>query len=318
MIEVSVILPNYNHGKYLEERIQSIINQTFQDFELIILDDHSQDNSREIIENYRANPKISHIEFNATNSGSSFLQWNKGIELSRGSLIWVAESDDYCKLNFLEETVTKMKAFPTAGIVYTQSLELDEISGNEYISFQDSPRFKKSYQKSYFARGRAELAGKLVHENTIPNASGVLFRKSVYTEVGGADETMKLCGDWFLWTKMLLVSDIFFIAEPLNIFRLTKISVRNRFSKVETFHERLRILNWMRDKGIKNASGNERTLIKSLFNNFKLHEINIPIKMVMAEPLVGNKVAKMIPAFALSIVDRITGKISRIQNRMIP
>jgi hypothetical protein len=74
----------------------------------------------------------------------------------------------------------------------------------------------------------------------------------------------------------------------------------------------------MRDKGIKNASGNERTLIKSLFNNFKLHEINIPVKMVMAEPLVGNKVAKMIPAFALSIVDRITGKISRIQNRMIP
>ncbi len=112
MAEVSVILPNYNHGKYLDERIGSIINQTFQDFELIILDDHSTDNSKSIIEKYRSHPKISHIEYNAINSGSPFRQWNKGIEVSRGSLIWIAESDDSCKLNFLEETVQKMDIIP--------------------------------------------------------------------------------------------------------------------------------------------------------------------------------------------------------------
>ena len=61
---VSVIIPSYNHEKFLKERIDSVLNQTFQDFELIILDDLSPDNSREIIESYRAHPKVSHIIFN--------------------------------------------------------------------------------------------------------------------------------------------------------------------------------------------------------------------------------------------------------------
>ncbi len=318
MIEVSVILPNYNHGKYLDERISSIINQTFQNFELIILDDHSTDNSKSIIEKYRSHPKISHIEFNEVNSGSPFRQWNKGIEISQGPLIWIAESDDFCKINFLEETVAKMNTFPSVGLVYTQSLELDEISGKEYISFKDSPRFKQAFNNSYFANGRIEVSEKLTYENTIPNASGVLFRKSVFRKVGGADESMNLCGDWFLWVKILLASDIYFIAEPLNVFRLTNISVRTRFSKVQTFIERMKILRWMRDNGIKKIPAKELVLIRNLFNSFKLQDLKKPVQMVMSDDRTGNKLFLMIPAFALSIVDRITGKISRIQKTMNP
>ncbi len=69
---VSVILPNYNHAKYLPQRIESILNQTYQNFELIILDDCSSDNSREVIERYKDNPRISKIIFNEKNSGSRF------------------------------------------------------------------------------------------------------------------------------------------------------------------------------------------------------------------------------------------------------
>ena len=76
----SVIIPNYNHSAYLDERIQSILNQSFQDFEIIILDDCSTDNSIEIIEKYRNEPKVSHIILNSQNSGSTFIQWNKGFE----------------------------------------------------------------------------------------------------------------------------------------------------------------------------------------------------------------------------------------------
>jgi glycosyltransferase involved in cell wall biosynthesis len=298
--------------------MDSILNQTFRDFEVIILDDCSTDNSREIIESYRGHEKVTQIIYNETNSGSPFPQWNKGIELSKGSLIWITESDDYCKYNFLEETVARMKEYPSVGIVYTQSLEVDEISGTQYLSFQDSPRFKGAFQKSYFAEGRKEVAEKLVHDNTIPNASAVLFRKSVYTLVGSADESMKLCGDWFLWVKILLVSDIYFIAEPLNSFRLTDISVRTRFSKVQTFHERVRILKWMRDHGIANVSAKERLLIRSLFNSFMLNELGRPMKMVRDEPMTGNKFLKILPALGSSILDRVTGKISRIQNKLIP
>ena len=67
---ISVIVPNYNHASFLKQRIDSILNQTFQDFELIILDDCSTDNSREIIETYRNHLKVSHIIYNTENSGS--------------------------------------------------------------------------------------------------------------------------------------------------------------------------------------------------------------------------------------------------------
>ena len=65
---VSVILPNYNHARFLKERIDSILNQTFQDFELILLDDCSSDNSVEVLEEYRNNPHVSHIELNEQNA----------------------------------------------------------------------------------------------------------------------------------------------------------------------------------------------------------------------------------------------------------
>jgi glycosyltransferase involved in cell wall biosynthesis len=280
---VTVIVPNYNHAKYLPARMESILNQGFQDFEVIILDDCSDDNSKEVIEQYRSHEKVSCIEFNDRNSGSPFHQWNRGVKLSKGSLIWMAESDDYCKLDFLEETVTQMKSYPSAGIVYTQSLEVDEISGTEYICFHDSPRFKLAFLQSYFAEGRREISTKLVYENTIPNASGVLFRKSVYEQVNGADESMKLCGDWFIWAKMLLVSDLYFIKEPLNYFRLTANSVRSKNSKLNTFHERLVILHYLAQNHIKGVGKSEIRLLKSLFSHYTFNNLGQPIKKVMME-----------------------------------
>ena len=99
---VSVIIPSYNHEKFLKERIDSVLNQTFQDFELIILDDLSPDNSREIIESYRAHPKVSQIIYNEKNSGSTFFQWNKAVlSLAKGEFIWIAESDDVADPKFL-------------------------------------------------------------------------------------------------------------------------------------------------------------------------------------------------------------------------
>src|SRR5690606_9831849 len=102
MPEVSVIIPNYNHARYLNQRIDSVLRQTFTDFEVIILDDCSKDDSREVIEKYRGNKKITHIVYNAQNSGSTFGQWKKGIALAKGRFIWIAESDDWCEETFLE------------------------------------------------------------------------------------------------------------------------------------------------------------------------------------------------------------------------
>ena len=85
MPAVSVIVPNYNHARFLRKRIDSILNQTFQDFELILLDDCSTDESRSILSEYASDPRV-RLELNEVNSGSPFKQWNKGIRIARGEL----------------------------------------------------------------------------------------------------------------------------------------------------------------------------------------------------------------------------------------
>ena len=97
---VSIIVPNYNHARFLPERLNSIFNQTFQDYEVILLDDASTDNSVEILNRYAANPKVSHFIVNQENSGSPFKQWKRGIDLARGEFVWIAESDDYSNTTF--------------------------------------------------------------------------------------------------------------------------------------------------------------------------------------------------------------------------
>ena len=83
MPRVTVVTPNYNHARYLPKRIDSILAQTFQDIELLILDDASTDNSREIIESYSKNQRVKAI-FNQLNTGSTFKQWNLGLSQAKG------------------------------------------------------------------------------------------------------------------------------------------------------------------------------------------------------------------------------------------
>ena len=96
---VSVIVPSYNHAQYLEDRIESILKQSYSQFEVILLDDLSSDHSAEILE-IQNHPKVSHCIINKQNSGSTFCQWNKGIHLAKGYLIWIAESDDVADSQF--------------------------------------------------------------------------------------------------------------------------------------------------------------------------------------------------------------------------
>ena len=123
---VSVIIPNYNHARYLKQRLDSVFNQTYQNFEVIFLDDCSSDNSLEIVEQYKGNPHLSQIVVNETNSGSTFKQWDKGFGLAKGDLIWIAESDDFCELNFLKELVTQIENSENVVLAFCSSQFVSE------------------------------------------------------------------------------------------------------------------------------------------------------------------------------------------------
>ncbi len=212
---VSVIIPNFNHSQYLGSRIESVLDQEYSDFELIILDDASTDNSLDIINNYRNHPKVAHIEVNKRNSGSPFKQWQKGIKQARGEYIWIAESDDIADRNFLLKTVRVLDEYPKCGLVQVASMIIDEEGKEQGLYEYNDSRFKDGF----IVEGMTECKNSLLHKNIIPNASAVLFRKRAISEGNDLIGEYKINGDWLFWASILLKWDLAFIPEALNYFR---------------------------------------------------------------------------------------------------
>src|ERR1035438_411071 len=125
MVKVSVVIPNYNHSRFLPRRIDSVLKQSFRDFELVLLDDCSTDDSRSILSKYADDSRV-RIEFNEVNSGSPFKQWNKGVRLAQGEYVWIAESDDYADERLMERLVEVLDADPQVVFVNCRSLRVDK------------------------------------------------------------------------------------------------------------------------------------------------------------------------------------------------
>jgi len=213
---VSVIVPNYNYSHFLKQRLDSILNQTFQDFELILLDDCSTDDSRELLEKYRDNDKVSHIVINEKNSGSAFMQWKKGFALARGEYIWIAESDDYSDLTFLEKLVTQLEQNPQASLAYCYSHLVDE-NGTDIPD--DWDRRDGNDQEIKIMNGRDFDRNWMLYNCNIFNASSVVFRRSVLDHINDKYLEYKYCGDWHFWNMMCLTGDIIVYGRRLNYFR---------------------------------------------------------------------------------------------------
>ena len=239
---VSVVVPNYNHAAYLEQRLFSIFNQSFKDFEVIFLDDASSDNSLAVAE-LIARKHPMRMLVNSQNSGTPFAQWNRGVALARGELVWIAESDDVADPDLLGRLVDALSRHPDAGLAYCQSRRIDE-SGHPGILAEENLRCLHSsrWLSDFVADGRNECRLYLSRMNTIANASAVLFRKSIFDKVGGADESFRMCGDWHLWCRMLSCSDLAFLAAPLNQHRLHSGSVRSRTVAAQVLIENGRVL----------------------------------------------------------------------------
>jgi glycosyltransferase involved in cell wall biosynthesis len=212
MPKVSVILPNYNHEKFLVQRIESILCQDFEDYELIILDDASTDGSRQIFDTYKTHEKVSHYVINERNSGSTFVQWQKGLALAKGEYIWIAESDDYADRKFLTELVENLDSNPQNGVCFSASNWIDE-KGNVI----HSPSHEDETDKW---QGNSLIKNEFLIGNLIYNASSAVFRKSLISKVN-FDETTKFkyTGDWFFWVQVSPNISITRIEKRLNFFR---------------------------------------------------------------------------------------------------
>ncbi len=238
-ISLSIVVPNFNHSKFFKKRIDSILNQTFKEYELIILDDCSTDNSREIIESYRNLPNVS-IHYNARNSGSPFKQWKKGIELAKRDFIWIAESDDVAEPAFLETMVQKLQA--GNGLAYCRSGDINENGGKKSDFFWADGLDEKRWKSDFENAGVEEIKNYLIYRNTIPNASACVFKKK-YASLDCGFDKMRFCGDWLFWIKLLENTSVAYTSETLSHFRHHGSSTRNQKTPKEELKKKLEIIS---------------------------------------------------------------------------
>ncbi|MBR5647939.1 glycosyltransferase family 2 protein [Candidatus Saccharibacteria bacterium] len=252
--KVSVIVPNFNYKKYIKKRLASIVTQSYPIYELIILDDASTDGADSVIEEEIKNikekyPKLKvRFEKNKENSGKAIKQWVKGVKLAKGDYVWIAETDDLSKKNFLKNA---MKGFEDKDVVisYTESSAINGYG----MMLTPNMRFSRDkertghYKRSYTKNGEDEIKEILAIRCSIPNVSAVVFKKSdrllkIMEKAAGFTQV----GDWYIYLELLEKGKIAYCKKPLNIFRVHKGSVthnshknRAHFDEIKSIHRML-------------------------------------------------------------------------------
>ena len=250
MPAITIVVPNYNHARYLRQRIDSVLHQTFRDFELLLLDDCSADGSRDILRDYASKDTRTRCIFNDQNSGSPFKQWNRGVAAAKGEFVWIAESDDFAHPMFLERMVGVLRDHPSCGLAYCSSVRVDAEGVEKGIVEDELGRLNASLWKKDFVISGPEFCGRfMLAVNVIANASAVLFRRASFLQAGGADESYRLNGDWAFYAKMAQCGDVAFVARPLNYFRHHIGSVRSSTRAADNLVELVRVARFIVDTG---------------------------------------------------------------------
>ncbi len=283
-LSVSVVVPNYNYARYLDQRLGSIEVQTFPIHEIIVLDDASQDDSAEVVRRrMRESDTPMMLVANAENSGSVSAQWRKGLELASGDLVWIAEADDYCEPSFLARLASAFRD-PEVVLAYSQSLPVDAEGkvlrqgfgraskvdaaraaspGLIYTDTLDSRR----WEADYVTGGDEEIALALSQQNTIPNASAVLLRRDAALDAAPTALEFKNCGDWAFYLELARRGKIAYVRANLNYFRRHEASTTvSQYARI--IAEGLAIKRRLIDEG--RLSGN--SLLESLCRSFVEYE----------------------------------------------
>ena len=223
---VSVIFPNYNHARYLPERIGSIVRQTRPPDEIIFLDDCSTDDSVDVARRLLADSNIPHqIVVNTQNSGGVFRQWIKGLALAKHDLIWIAETDDSADPAFLQHV---MAGFSRDDVMasFGRILCIDQHgeSRNDLDGYLNGLK-DFSWNSSKVVPAHRAFSHDFSITNVIANASALVFRKPQLTsaEVERLYE-YRFAGDWYFYALVVRGGSIAYCRKARSMFRINQTS----------------------------------------------------------------------------------------------
>jgi glycosyltransferase involved in cell wall biosynthesis len=207
--KVTFIVPCYKLAHLLPECVESILAQSFQDFEILIMDDCSPDNTPGVARSF-TDPRVRHIR-NEPNLGNSS-NYNKGIALAKGKYVWLISADDRLRRPYvLERYVRLMEAHPEVGLVCCPAMELK-------AGMETGVEHGVAATRDTIFKGH-DFAEKLSRYNCVVVAS-VMVRKTCYDRFGGFPLDLGYAGDWYLWCLFALHSDVAYFAEPMTNYRM--------------------------------------------------------------------------------------------------
>jgi len=202
---VSVVIATYNRANFLPETIDSVLNQRFQDFELIVVDDGSTDNSREVLRRYE--PRVRYIY--QENHGPSAAR-NLGVRHAKGAWIAIQDSDDLCAPEHLAALHGYVQSHPECGMVFGNG---GYLGGKEHNRETIVPRDKSRR----LARDGVRLVDHF--ERSIVRLQASLISKRCYDALGGHDESLWLCMDLDLSFRLFMSYPVAYIDQVVFLYR---------------------------------------------------------------------------------------------------
>jgi glycosyltransferase involved in cell wall biosynthesis len=257
---VSVIIPLYNRIRYIEACLQSVLGQTYLDFEVIVVNDGSTDHGPEIVRKYTAKyPNIIRLlEHGDGGNHGVAISRNLGIKNAESGWIAFLDSDDLWLPRKLEKQMYAVETFPEIGVVYSKSSFVDESGRQTQVSGMVE-----------FGKGPVSTVGwifsKLTKENFIPTST-VLVRKDYLQKIGCFAEGPRYeFEDWIAWSKLAYYYDFHFIPEVLTLYRIhTDTFSYSRFSSGEHLEAQLHYIIKLYTDLFSDGQGREKNLTRSL------------------------------------------------------
>ncbi|MFH1401631.1 MAG: glycosyltransferase [Parcubacteria group bacterium] len=262
MPKISVYTPTYNCARYLKTAINSILKQTYQDFELIIIDDASSDNTCDILDDYKNNPKIK-IFRNEKNIG--FVRSAiRAIEKANGEYIMRLDADDYLDENALFVMANILDNHPEFGMVYPDYFEIDE-KGNII---------------DYFRKNKIGEEIKLM--DLPANGACTLMRKSCYKSIGGYRDDIRMQDKYDIWIKFLKKFEPYNVNLPLFYYRRHGGNISNNAKKI------LQTRRYIKEKFIEKKYKKTKPKILAIIPTrakFPIYS-DFPIRKIAGKPLI--------------------------------
>ena len=204
---VSVCIPTYNCARYLGEAIESVLAQSFADYELVVVDNASTDATPELSARYR-DPRLRYLRFDTLVGQAA--NWNRCLDEARGDLVVLLHADDLLRPAYLERAVAALAGHPSAGFVHCSV---------QHISEDGRLLWRQRLFEADTVLGGDESFRRLLLNGCEVSPAGVMVRRSLYRDAGRFATEVVWAVDWHMWLRLSLLADAAYLAEPLASYR---------------------------------------------------------------------------------------------------